>query len=111
MQTVAEFNDPAEVVAWHEKISRANQVKRRREFIDRWLTRAEREVVRLACRGLDNAAIARALYKREQTVANQLRGGYEKFREWLGYPDSNVDRHRLIAEFAPYFALVEEARK
>lgn len=110
MQTVAELKDPAEVVAWHEKISRAGQLKRQREFIEHWLTRAEREVVRLACRGLDNAAIARALFKREQTVANQLRGVYEKLREWLGYPEGNVDRHRLIAEFAPYFTLVEESK-
>lgn len=110
MQTVAELNDPAEVVAWHEKLNRATQVKRQREFIERWLTRAEREVVRLACRGLDNAAIADALFKREQTVANQLRGVYEKLREWLGYPVGNVDRHKLIAEFAPYFTLVEESK-
>lgn len=110
MQTVAELKDPAEVVAWHEKISRAGQLKRQREFIEHWLTRAEREVVRLACRGLDNAAIAGALFKREQTVANQLRGVYEKLREWLGYPEGNVDRHRLIAEFAPYFTLVEESK-
>lgn len=75
------------------------------------MTRAEREVVRLACRGLDNAAIAAALFKREQTVANQLRGVYEKLRDWLGYPDGNVDRHKLIAEFAPYFALVEEVKQ
>lgn len=108
MQTVAELDDPAEVVAWYEKISRNMQVKRQKEFIERWLTRAEREVVRLACRGLDNAAIAAALFKREQTVANQLRGVYEKFRDWLGYPAGSVDRHKLIAEFAPYFALVEE---
>ncbi|MDK2888105.1 CRISPR-associated protein, Csx14 family [Desulfofundulus australicus DSM 11792] len=107
MQTVAEMNDPAEVVAWYEKLSRANRIKRQREFIERWLTRAEREVVRLACRGLDNAAIAAALFKQEQTVANQLRGVYEKLRDWLGYPDGNVDRSKLIAEFAPYFALVE----
>ncbi|BAF60112.1 hypothetical protein PTH_1931 [Pelotomaculum thermopropionicum SI] len=110
MQAVAELKDPAEVMAWQEKLSRASRVKRQREFIERWLTRAEREVVRLACQGMDNAAIAGALYKREQTVANQLRGVYEKFREWLGYPEGNVDRHRLIAEFAPYFTLVEEAK-
>lgn len=108
MQTVAELDDPAEVVAWYEKISRNTQVKRQKEFIERWLTRAEREVVRLACRGLDNAAIAAALFKREQTVANQLRGVYEKFREWLGYPAGSVDRHKLVAEFAPYFALMGE---
>lgn len=110
MQTVAELNDPAEVVAWHEKISRAGQVKRQREFIEHWLSRAEREVARLACRGLDNAAIATALFKQEQTVANQLRGVYEKLREWLSYPAGNVERHKLIAEFAPYFTLVEEAK-
>lgn len=111
MQTVAELKDPAEVVAWHEKISRAGQVRRQREFVEYRLTRAEREVVRLACRGLDNAAIAGALYKREQTVANQLRGVYEKLREWLGYPEGNVDRSVLIAEFAPYFALMEEVNR
>ncbi|MCL6635776.1 MAG: LuxR C-terminal-related transcriptional regulator [Peptococcaceae bacterium] len=110
MQAVAELKDPAEVVAWHEKISRAGQVKRKRGFVEHWLTRAEREVVRLACRGMDNAAIAAALFKREQTVANQLRGVYEKLREWLEYPEGNVDRNVLIAEFAPYFALVEEVK-
>lgn len=108
MQTVAELDDPAEIVAWHEKLSRATRMKRRREFIRHWLTPAEREVVQLACRGLDNAAIAVRLHKQEQTVANQLRSVYEKLREWLEYPTGNVDRSVLIAEFAPYFALVEE---
>jgi len=41
-------------------------------------------------------------------VANQLRGVYEKLREWLGYPAGNVDSSVLIAHFAPYFTLVEE---
>ncbi len=108
LQTVAELDDPAEIVAWHEKVSRAARMKRRREFIRHWLTPAEREVARLACRGLDNAAIAARLHKQEQTVANQLRSVYEKLREWLEHPAGNVDRSVLIAEFAPYFALVEE---
>lgn len=43
----------------------------------------------------------------EQTVANQLRNVYEKLREWLDYPEHNVDRNVLIADFAPYFALAE----
>ncbi len=111
MHTVAEMSDPDEVLAWYEKLDRAARIKRQREFLERWLTRAEREVVCLACRGMDNAAIAVALFKREQTVANQLRGVYEKLRDWLGYPDGNVDRHKLIAEFAPYFALVEGVKK
>lgn len=110
MHTVAEFDDPVEMVNWFERLSSSAQMKRRKEFVERWLTRAEREVVRLACRGLDNAAIAGALGKKEQTVANQLRNVYAKLREWLGYPDQDVDRSVLIAELAPYFALAEEAR-
>lgn len=108
MQTVAELDDPAEIMAWHEKLSRATRMKRRREFIRHWLTPAEKGVVQLVCQGLDNAAIAARLHKQEQTVANQLRSVYEKLREWLEYPAGNVDRSVLIAEFAPYFVLVEE---
>ncbi len=107
MRTVAELEDPAEVMCWFEQLSRQGKRKRQREFVNRWLTRAEREVVRLACRGLDNAGIAKALGKGEQTVANQLRNVYGKLREWLDYPESNVDRNMLLAEFAPYFALAE----
>ncbi|MEW6574703.1 MAG: CRISPR-associated ring nuclease, partial [Bacillota bacterium] len=110
MRTAAELDDPAEVVAWYERLSRNARMKRKGEFIRHWLSKAEREVVRLACRGLDNAAIAKALYKSEQTVANQLRNVYEKLKEWLDYPPHNVDRNVLIAEFAPYFSLTEEDR-
>jgi CRISPR-associated protein Csx14 len=108
VRTVAELEDPAEVVAWYERLSRENRMKREEEFIRRWLTKAEREVARLVCKGLNNAAVARALCKSEQTVANQLCSIYEKLREWLGYPDHTVDRSVLIAEFAPYFAKMEE---
>ena len=108
MRTVAELNDPTEVVAWYERLTREEQFQRKGEFMTRWLTPAEREVVRLACRGLDNAAIAKALSKSEQTVANQLRRVYEKLGEWLNYPDYNVDRSVLIAEFAPYFVFTEK---
>lgn len=107
MRAVAELDDPEEVVAWYERINRSARRRRQREFIRHWLTAAEREVVRLACRGLDNASIAKALGKREQTVANQLCSVYEKLREWLDYPEGNVDRNVLIAEFAPYFALTD----
>ncbi|MEW6448247.1 MAG: CRISPR-associated ring nuclease [Bacillota bacterium] len=110
LRTVAELNDPAEVVAWHERLSRNAQIKRKGEFIRHWLSKAERDVVRLACRGLDNAGIAKTLHKSEQTVANQLRSVYEKLREWLDYPEQNVDRNVLIAEFAPYFSLMEEEK-
>lgn len=108
LKTVADLDDPAEVVAWYERLSRENRMKRKEEFIRHWLTKAEREVVRLVCKGLDNATVARALCKSEQTVANQLGSVYEKLREWLGYPDNHVDRSVLIAEFAPYFDRMEE---
>ncbi len=108
MRTVAELDDPAEVVAWYERLTRDAAARRRAEFVRHWLTPAECEVARLVCRGLDNAAIAAALGKREQTVANQLREVYAKLREWLGHPEENVGRSVLIAEFAPYFARAEE---
>lgn len=108
LKAVADLDDPAEVVAWYERLSRENRLKRKEEFIRHWLTRAEREVVRLVCKGLDNSAVARVLCKSEQTVANQLGSVYEKLREWLGFPDNNVDRSVLIAEFAPYFDRMEE---
>ncbi|MEW6574626.1 MAG: CRISPR-associated ring nuclease, partial [Bacillota bacterium] len=107
MRTAAELDDPAEVVTWYERLSREALIKQKGEFIRYRLTRAEREVVRLACKGFDNAAIARKLVKSTQTVANQLRSVYGKLTEWLSYPEGNVDRGRLIAEFAPYFALME----
>jgi CRISPR-associated protein Csx14 len=107
MRTVVEINDTEEIMIWYERL---NREAARGEFIQYRLTPAEREVVRLACKGLDNAAIARKLHKSVQTVANQLRSVYEKLNEWLGHPQENVDRGRLIAEFAPYFALREEDR-
>ena len=63
--------------------------------------------MRLACLGYDNAAIAAKLAKQEQTVANQLRGVYEKLRELLDFPDYTVDRNVLISRFAPYYSLLE----
>ncbi|MHB1127771.1 MAG: CRISPR-associated ring nuclease [Bacillota bacterium] len=108
LQAMADLDDPDAVLSWQEKISRSTKMRRRREFIQRWLSRAEREVVELACLGLDNATIARRLHKGEQTVANQLSEVYAKLKEWLGFPPVTVDRSLLIAEFAPYYALREE---
>lgn len=108
VQTVAELNNPAEAVVWYERLTRKAQHKRKAEFIKHWLTPAERQVAHQACLGLNNAAIAEALSKKEQTVANQLGEVYEKLQEWLDYPSTKVDRSILIAEFAPYFALMEE---
>jgi CRISPR-associated protein Csx14 len=110
VSTVAELDDPEEVVAWYERLTLQAKEREKEYFLRYWLSPAERAVVRLACQGLDNKAIARALHKSRQTVANQLRGVYEKLREWLGYPEGPVDRSLLIAQFAPYFAMVEREK-
>ncbi|MEW6228133.1 MAG: CRISPR-associated ring nuclease [Bacillota bacterium] len=107
MRAVADLRDPREVMEWYGRLSRKAQMKRRRDFVHRWLSGAEREVVRLACKGFDNANIASALHKSEQTVANQLRAVYAKLGEWLDYPEYRVDRSVLIAELAAYFELAE----
>ncbi|MCS6926972.1 MAG: hypothetical protein NZ578_13815 [Candidatus Binatia bacterium] len=58
--------------------------------------------------GLDNATIARRLYKSEKTVANQFTKVYEKLRDWRGFrQDVPVSRAVLIAEFAMYFGVRE----
>ncbi|HQD06599.1 MAG TPA: CRISPR-associated protein Csx14 [Bacillota bacterium] len=107
MEAVTELDDPREMLAWYQRLTKQAEKKRQAEFIKHWLTPAERQVTELACRGYDNATIAAQLNKREQTVANQLRSVYEKLREWLGFPDYNVDRSVLIARFAPYFTMIE----
>ena len=97
--------DPWEAIQAQRAMQRDEDRRRKREFVEHWLTPAEREVVRLACRGLDNAAIARQLEKAESTVANQLTSIYAKLHEWRGFrTDVPVSRAVLVAEFAVYFA-------
>lgn len=105
LAALGDLDDPAEAIRRQETLARSEAMRRRREFVERWLTRAEREVVALACAGLDNAAIAARLHKSEQTVANQLTKAYAKLGEWLGFPERAPERSVLIAELAPYFAL------
>lgn len=98
--------DPWEAIQAQRTLQREEDRRRKREFVEHCLTPAEREVVRLACQGLDNAAIARQLGKSEKTVANQFTGIYEKLHEWRGFrEDIPVSRAVLVAEFAVYFAL------
>lgn len=97
--------DPWEAIQAQRAIRRDQDRRRKREFVEHWLTPAEREVVRLACQGMDNAAIGRQLGKSTKTVANQLTGIYGKLHEWRGFrEDIPVSRTVLVAEFAGYFA-------
>jgi CRISPR-associated protein Csx14 len=100
-----EFANPMDLIHWQEKLFKNKKMRRRREFVEHWLSKAEGEVARLACQGLDNAAIARRLQKQERTVVNQLTSIYGKLYEWLEFPEYRVERSTLIAELAPYFAL------
>jgi CRISPR-associated protein Csx14 len=96
--------DPWEAIQAQKGMKKEEDLRRKREFLDHWLTPAEREVVRLACLGLDNAAIARHLHKSEKTVANQFTNIYDKLNEWRGFRDDiPVSRTVLIAEFVQTF--------
>jgi CRISPR-associated protein Csx14 len=103
---LAVLEDPWEAIQTQRSIRQEEDRRHKREFVENQLTRAERELVRLACQGLDNAAIARQLHKSEKTVANQFTSVYEKLHEWRGFrKDLPVSRAVLIAEFATYFAV------
>jgi CRISPR-associated protein Csx14 len=98
--------DPWEAIQAQRSIKQEEERRRKREFIEYRLTPAERELVRLACTGLDNATLARRLHKSEKTIANQFTAIYEKLRDWQGFRgDLPANRNVLIAEFAAYFAV------
>lgn len=108
LAALGELDDPQEAIRRYEEIVRGERMRRRREFVTRWLTRAEREVARLACAGLDNAAIARKLRRSERTVAHHLTRIYGKLQDWLGFPETEVGRSLLLAELVPYFTFHRE---
>jgi len=102
---LALHEDPWEAIQVQRAMRWAEERRRKRTFVEGWLTPAEREIVRLACRGLDNAAIARELGKAEKTVANQLTGIYTKLHKWRGLEQGvPVSRAVLVSTFATYFA-------
>lgn len=107
MTRVGRMPDPWDALTQQNEMRRWDAFSRRRDFIQHRLTEAEREVVSaLVLEGLDNAGIAKRLFKSEKTVANQLYSIYEKMGEYLGYrEDIRVDRGLVIAELAPYFTM------
>jgi CRISPR-associated protein Csx14 len=102
-----QIDDPAEALRWQEDFARSKLMHRRKEFVERRLTRAERKVTTLVCQGLDNSCIVAKLHKTNRTVANQLTSVYGKLDERLGFPGVTVDRSVVFAELAPYFELIE----
>lgn len=108
LAALGELDDPDEALQRQEHLAQADDLRRVREFVELKLTRAEREVVRLACLGWDNAAIAAHLVKSEATVANQLTSAYAKLNEFLGFPERPPDRAVLVATLGLYFSLKRE---
>lgn len=103
---LALWEDPWEALQAQRAMRREEEQRRKAEFVERWLTPAEREVVRLVCLGLNNAAIGRRLGKAESTVANQLTSVYAKLHEWRSFrTDVPVSRTVLVQELAGYFIL------
>ena len=106
---LAVHEDPWEALQVQQSLKHAEDRQRKRDFVQHVLTPAQRELVRLVCKGFDNATLAQQLHKSEKTVANQLTTIYEKLHEWRGFrKDLPVSRAVLIAEFATYFVLEGE---
>ena len=106
-----QLGDIDAVLQLQEQWIRSERIRVCRHFVEDVLTAAERQVVRLACQGLDNATIAARLHKSERTVSNQLSAVYDKLYRVLDFPGFKdlpaPDRHVMIAVLAPYFALVD----
>ena len=99
--------DPWEAIQAQQSMKQQEEHLRKKDFVEHWLTPAEREVVRLACQGLDNAAIGQQLHKSEKTVEKQFTAIYAKLHEWRGFrEDIPIRRPLLVSEFAPYFSVV-----
>jgi CRISPR-associated protein Csx14 len=99
-----EMNDPWAALQRQRALTQGDEARRVKEFLERWLTKRERELTLLLVRtGLDNAGLARQLGKREQTVANQLTAVYRRFEEWRGFSSgSSGTRARLVAVLRPF---------
>lgn len=98
-------DDPLEAIRRQEEFIDLEDRRRKREFLTKRLTPAEREIVGLLVQeGLTNKEIGRRLYKSEKTVANQLTEIFGKLHEFLGFRDDiKVNRYVLLAQFGPYF--------
>lgn len=100
------YEDPWEAIQAQRSMKKQEGWRRKREFVEGHLTRAERELFQLACQtGLGNAAIAEKLGKAEKTVANQFTRIYTKLSAHFRMIELN--RSRIVPEFKGYFDAIE----
>jgi CRISPR-associated protein Csx14 len=99
-------DDPFQALRRQEELRRADALRRAREFVERELSPAEREVVhRVVCAGLSDAEVAQETYRSVKTVGHHLSASYSKARSYFGL--NRADRHTLTALLAVYYALVQ----
>lgn len=98
--TLSKTDDPMQAFQVQQAWRDAEETQRKREFLERVLTAAERELLTLLAReGLTNQQLACRLHRSPKTVAHQLTNIYAKFTDH--FPVTRADRAVLIATFAP----------
>ena len=103
-------DDPFEALRRQEQLRRADALRLAREFVERELSPAEREVVRLVvCRGLTDAEIGERTCRSPRTVGHHLSSAYHKARAYFGL--NSAGRHTLTALLATHYALNDVSRK
>jgi len=99
-------DDPFEALRRQEELRQADALRAAREFVERELSPAEREVVRLVvCEGLTDAQIGERTYRSAKTVGHHLSSAYQKARACFGL--NHADRHTLTALLSTYYVLAE----
>jgi len=102
-------DDPFEALRRQEELRRADAQRLAREFIERELSPAEREVVRLVvCEGLTDAEIGERTCRSTKTVGHHLSSAYQKARATFGL--TRADRHTLTALLAAYYGYFDSAK-
>jgi DNA-directed RNA polymerase specialized sigma24 family protein len=97
-------DDPFEALRRQEELLQADALRLAREFAERELSPAEREVVQLVvCDGLTDAEIAELTCRSVKTVGHHLSSSYQKARAYFGL--ARADRHTLTSLLATYYIL------
>ncbi len=111
MVTLLTSRDPLRVLERQEALMIMEGQRKRREFLDGWLTPSEYRLVETLMKAmvqdnisLSNSELARKLTLTPGMVRNRLSDIYEKLRQYLGLPEEmQVDRNILVSFLTPYY--------